>query len=53
MNPKFGKGYVRKCDALKALGKAEEAMTTLEEGMKNDPNEPLLKQRQEQVMQDF
>lgn len=53
LNPKFGKGYVRKADALKALNKVEDAMTTLEDGMKNDPNEPLLKQRQESFMNDF
>lgn len=44
---------MRKADALKALNKVEDAMSALEEGIKNDPTEPMLKSRQESFMGDF
>ncbi|CAL5989342.1 Stress-induced_protein sti1 [Hexamita inflata] len=52
INPKFGKGYVRKADALTGLNKPEEALQILDAGQKEDPNEPLIGQRRSSLVND-
>lgn len=48
--PHFGKGYVRKADALMGLGRHNEAMLALDEGTKKDPNEPLIEARRQGII---
>lgn len=46
LKPSFGKGFLRKADALVATGKREEAMEVLRDGIESCGNtEPLLSQR--------
>ena len=45
--PQFGKGYVRKADALMGLGRSNEAMLALDEGTKQDPKEELIEARRQ------
>lgn len=46
LKPSFGKGFLRKADALAATGKREEAMEVLRDGIESCGNtEPLLSQR--------
>lgn len=52
VNPTFGKGYVRKADALLKLDKKQEAMSILEEGNKIDPNEKLISDRMQSLQTD-
>lgn len=46
LKPDFGKGYVRKCDALKGLGRLDDAMKALDDGEAAVGDaEPMLAQR--------
>lgn len=45
LKPDFGKGYVRKADALSGMNKLSEAIAAISGGLDKDPDEPLLKQR--------
>lgn len=46
LKPSFGKGFLRKADALAAMGKREEAVEVLRDGIESCGNtEPLLSQR--------
>lgn len=48
--PNFGKGYVRKADALMGLGRQNEAMLALDEGSKQNPNDELIEARRQGII---
>eukprot|EP01138_Halocafeteria_seosinensis_P014815 gb/GECG01015123.1/.p1 GENE.gb/GECG01015123.1/~~gb/GECG01015123.1/.p1 ORF type:complete len:579 (+),score=129.83 gb/GECG01015123.1/:1-1737(+) len=50
IQPNWPKGYSRKGAALHALGRYDEAITTYDEGLKQDPNNDSLKSGKEEVL---
>jgi len=53
LKPDFGKGYVRKCDALKGMGRLDDAMKAIDDGEAAVGDaEPLLAQRRSSLAEE-